>query len=45
MPAFLGATAAGSFGGSGAARELVWPQLGEPRKAQFKLRDGKEQEL
>nr|TKW23676.1 hypothetical protein SEVIR_3G002200v2 [Setaria viridis] len=43
--ASLGAAAARSSGRSGADRELVWPQPGEPGKARFVLHDGKEQEL
>lgn len=42
IPASLGTVVAGSSGRSGAVRELVWPQPGEPGKARFVLRDGKE---
>lgn len=43
--ASLGIMGAGSSGGSEVAHELVWPHLDEPGKAQFVLRDGREDEL
>lgn len=45
IPVSLGGAEAESYGGSGAARSLVWPQLDEPGKARFVLRDRREQEL
>ena len=41
----LDTTMAGSSSGSGATRELVWPCLGEPRKARFILYDEEEVKL
>ena len=39
IPLLVGATMAGSSGGSLATHELVWPHPGELRKAQFILCD------
>ena len=45
IPSSVGATMAGSSGGSRATHELVWPPSSESRKARFILRDEEEVKL